>query len=363
MSGKGLLRADLAQGSMDAETADLLFGLGRAWAATHQVREALANLDCAFEYYAHAGDVERMVALAGHPYIGSLTQQMTQLRRRAVSLVPSDSPHAGRLSAVYGLSLGMVGDYEGANVAFSQALAIAQREGSADLQLLTRANMAHVDGFHLRWQESLENSLQAIKLAAQADDLPSRLYAHFWAGTSLLDFGRPEEAQQHADAMLALLEKLRDRVWLARAYLLAYRLSHLTGDFKAARNFSERLQVMDPGYSLFWLAEYRWNTKRAISTRAISTSKNFGFHALGPDQVSRERFSCYGDSYGAPYHRQHGPIRCCRKNGSGRPLLAFGYSRSLPRQRGWGWLCSRCNWVMLPRQRSSTPIFQRLEAE
>ena len=251
LSGKGLLRPDVAQAARDAETADLLFGLGRAWAATHQVKEALANLDCAFEYYAHAGDVERIVALAGHPYIGSLTQQMTQLRRRAVSLVPLDSPHAGRLSAVYGLSLGMAGDYEGASVAFSQALAIAQREGSADLQLLTRANMAHVDGFHLHWQESLENSLQAIKLAAQADDLPSRLYAHFWAGTSLLDFGRPEEAQQHADAMLALLEKLRDRVWLARSYLLAYRLSHLTGDFQAARNFSERLQVMDPGYSLF----------------------------------------------------------------------------------------------------------------
>ena len=251
LSGKDLSRADLAQGARDAETADLLFGLGRAWAATHQVGEALANLDSAFEYYARAGDVERMVALAGHPYIGSLTQQMTQLRRRAVSLVPPDSPHAGRLSAVYGLSLGMVGDYEGACVAFSQALAIAQRQGSAGLQLLTRANMAHVDGFHLRWQESLENSLQAIQLAAQANDLPSRLYAHFWAGTSLLDFGRPEDAQQHADAMLALLEKFRDRVWLARAYLLAYRLSHLTGDFQSARNFSERLQVMDPGYSLF----------------------------------------------------------------------------------------------------------------
>jgi predicted ATPase len=51
----------------DRETADLLFGLGRAQAATlqrHQIKDAVVNLRQAFDYYAAAGDVAHAVAVA-----------------------------------------------------------------------------------------------------------------------------------------------------------------------------------------------------------------------------------------------------------------------------------------------------------
>jgi len=55
---------------MDADSASLLFGLGRAQLATlgrSQIPEALGNLDRAFEYFTASGDVERAVAVAEHP--------------------------------------------------------------------------------------------------------------------------------------------------------------------------------------------------------------------------------------------------------------------------------------------------------
>jgi DNA-binding CsgD family transcriptional regulator len=248
LTGRGVLPGKHAptEGATDGETADLLVGLGRAHAATDQIEEALASLGRAFAYYAGAEDVERVVALASHPYRGSLTFLLTELRGQALKLLPSDSRDAGRLLAAYGLSLGTTGDYEVAKQAFSQALAIARRERNTTLAVRTLANAARVDGSHLRWQECLGNSLQAITLSGQVDALTSRLYAHGWAGNAFVQFGKPEEAQQHANAMLALAEQLRDRAWLTRAYILAHTLSHLTGDFHAARDFSDRALVTDP---------------------------------------------------------------------------------------------------------------------
>ena len=56
---------------MNAETAALLFGLGRAQAATltvYQLQEAGATLIRAFDYYAQAGDVAHAVAVAEYPH-------------------------------------------------------------------------------------------------------------------------------------------------------------------------------------------------------------------------------------------------------------------------------------------------------
>jgi DNA-binding NarL/FixJ family response regulator len=245
-TGNGVLQYDPVQGATDAETADLLFGLGRAQVATYQMPEALVSLGRAFEYYASAGDVEGVVALAYHPYPGSLTRLMTQIHRRALSLLPSESHNAGRLLAVYGLSLGAAGDYEGAKQALLQARAIARSERDTALELRTLANAAHVDASHLRWQDSLDNSLQAIRLSGYKDDLASMLRPHACAVNAFLQFGKPGEAQQHADAMLVIAEQLRDWIWLTRAYQLSHMLSHQVGDFQSARGFSDRALAMVP---------------------------------------------------------------------------------------------------------------------
>ncbi|HEU0020901.1 MAG TPA: AAA family ATPase, partial [Dehalococcoidia bacterium] len=56
--------------SEDAETAALLFGLGRAQLAVfprQRMPEAMANLSRAFDYYVKAGDIDRAVAVAESP--------------------------------------------------------------------------------------------------------------------------------------------------------------------------------------------------------------------------------------------------------------------------------------------------------
>jgi DNA-binding CsgD family transcriptional regulator len=108
-----------------------------------------------------------------------------------------------------------------------------------------------VEDFHLRWQECLEASLKAIDLSDKVDDPAPRLRAHYCAAEALLQFGRPQEAKIHSDAMLALAERLRNQLWLARALHLAHRVSHLMGDFPAARVFSDRAVVTDPSYVSF----------------------------------------------------------------------------------------------------------------
>ena len=114
LTGKGVLQDAATEGGSDAETADLLFGLGRAQAAIYQIEESLANLGRAFKYSASARDAERVMAIASHLYPGVLTRRMTDIHRRALSLVPSESHDAGRLLAVCGLSFGTTGDYDGA---------------------------------------------------------------------------------------------------------------------------------------------------------------------------------------------------------------------------------------------------------
>jgi DNA-binding CsgD family transcriptional regulator len=251
--GKSVLQQVRMEGVADAETADLLFGLGRAQAANYRIGEALASLSRTFDYYARARDEERVVAIAVNAHGGSLTPLMTDLRRRALSLVRSESHNAGRLLAAYGLSLGMTADYEGAKQAFSQAQTIARQERDTGLEVRMLANAAQVEGYHLCWQECLDNSLKAIQLSGQVDDLTSRLCAHFWAGNSLLQLGKPEEVEPHAENMLALAEKLRDRLWLARGCFLAAMLAQLRGDFPSARDFSDRASVLDPR-DVFYLA-------------------------------------------------------------------------------------------------------------
>ena len=116
---------------MDAETAELLYGLGRAQAATlprHELQEAYDSLTRAFDYYAAVGDLSRIVAIAESPS-PILSEQSTgvgHLTARALEVAPADSHEAGRLLSFYGNVQGMANsDYQGAQQSFDKALAIA----------------------------------------------------------------------------------------------------------------------------------------------------------------------------------------------------------------------------------------------
>ena len=153
---------------------------------------------------------------------------MAQLIAHALTLVPPDSYQAGRLLPRYGSVLALEeGEQQGAQEAFSRALAIAHQIQDDELELRTLAEAALVDRYQRRFQESLKKSLRAIELARGVDDLPSELTVRYEAALALEVLGDPEAARQHATEMLALAERLRDRSWVGAAL---YQLTSLSSD-------------------------------------------------------------------------------------------------------------------------------------
>ena len=124
---------------------------------------------------------------------------ITELLERALTLVPADSHEAGRLLSRYGGILGIAeGDYEGAQQALRRAIAIAKREGDVQLEVQTLAYTADVSGQHLLWQDSVDNGLRAIELAAGDETAFSEVLSRFWIAVSLLYMGGLNAALPHA---------------------------------------------------------------------------------------------------------------------------------------------------------------------
>ncbi|MFQ6028350.1 MAG: hypothetical protein ACE5Q6_12730, partial [Dehalococcoidia bacterium] len=237
---------------IDAETADLLFGLGRAQAATLdrlELAEALVTLRRAFEYYAEVGDLVHAVRVAEYPLPAAAghLKETTQLIARALALVPPDSREAGSLLSHHGRALVMTeGDYEGAQEAFGQAMAIAQREGDETLERRTLVFAAQAEHIHLHYQACVEMNLRAIEQARQADDPNTEVYARFFAAYILMALGDFEGARRHASAMLPVAERLHNRYWLAAALGINGSVSQREGDWQAARDFSDRGLEVSP---------------------------------------------------------------------------------------------------------------------
>ena len=258
----------------EEETAALLFGLGRAQAATgerHQLGDAVTAMRRAFDFYVEAALVEQAVGIAEYPMYplpGHGTGR-TQLLSRALELVPPDSHAEGRLLSRYGLELGRVeGDYEGAQGAFSRALLIAQREGDAILEARTVAYSANVDFYHLRYQECLSNSLQAIELGRLTDDLFTQVSGRLDAARASRALGELGVAKEHAVSSLTLAEKLGDRVLLDLALRINETVWRLEGAFQTARGFSDRGLAVSPRSATLYSREHYWSTRRATSLRA-----------------------------------------------------------------------------------------------
>jgi len=118
---------------IDLDTAALLFGLGRAQAATlqfHEFKEAMGNIRRAFDYYVAAGDVRRCVAITEDLPLAGLGQHIgaSGLIARALALVPTDSHEEGRLRSRYGMAVHREeANYDLAQEAFSRAVTIARQ--------------------------------------------------------------------------------------------------------------------------------------------------------------------------------------------------------------------------------------------
>jgi DNA-binding CsgD family transcriptional regulator len=237
---------------VDAETADLLFGLARAQAATlpwHQLYQAYISLNRAFDCYVELGAIPRALAVAQYtmhiaprkPHgIGGSTGT-THLVARALTLIPVESRQAGYLLACYGQALGVEeGDYARATEALERAVTIARYEKDLTLELSALNCGALVDLHHLHWSETLDKGLQAAQLARQIDEPLAEVWAHYWAAHTSHVLGDLTGAIQQATVGLAVAERLRDPNLLSSMLWTNEFVSELQGDWEAARHYSDR---------------------------------------------------------------------------------------------------------------------------
>ena len=248
--------ADREDQPVDAETAAIHFGLGRAQAATlepHLRWKALSSLVRAFDYYSQVGDVRRAVAAAEYPLTLAYGEPgVAQLAKRALALVPSDSLEAGRLQCRYGLALYVeTADYDAAQEALERALAIGRHENDKSLELRALVDSAHVDWDASQFQTCVDKNLQAIELARNLHDPAAEASAHAFAGIAMVHIGDIEASWPHTTAALAQFEKLRDRGMLATTLQMAQYASTLGGDWESAREFGDRGLGLEPSSSYF----------------------------------------------------------------------------------------------------------------
>ena len=245
------------QQAIDSETAALHFGLGRAQGATGQLREAWANLGRAFDYYMGSADIDKVVAVAEYPVLFTAgVTNATRFVERALTLVAPDSHEAGRLLSRYGLLRNLeTGDFEQSQELFSRALTIARREEDEVLEMRTLANSADAHWHQVRGQEVLENCQRVIELAQRANDPHTEMWPRFMAGHELIGRGEPARAKEHALAMLAQAERLRDTGYLSLACMVNEEVARHEGDWLSTREFNDRGLALNPRQP--WLLGYR----------------------------------------------------------------------------------------------------------
>ena len=269
------------EGPMDGDTADVLFGLGLAQAATierSQAQEARDLIERAFDYYVEVGDAIRAVAVAQQPVgITAWITGRAEVVSRALELVTPDSLDAARLLSQYGFSLGFeTGDHERVEEAFGRAISIAQREGETALEARTLAYSGFLGASLMDYEGSLERSLSAIELTRRSSDLQAEVRARMAAAASLIATGELDEARLHSTAFMEVAESLRDRLWLAHAAWVLGTLSRLEGDWQAAQGFFDRAITTLSDHHIAPRGK-RWRTTRwASSRRGPRTSTRSG---------------------------------------------------------------------------------------
>ena len=246
------------EGSMpapDDQSAALVFGLGRAEAATagnsvSKATEAIRNLKRAFDHYRQTGQPDRALEVAKYPVRtrSGFRIGMEDLLGPAVELAKPESPDAARLLSNYGRVLGLEqARYDEAQEAFNRALRIAEQSDDVSLEIGVLADAATVHFFHAHRPEALQASLRAIGLSAQADEPRAQLAARYIAVLTQVAMGDLQDASENASAMLPVAEKVRDHFWLDQAHWMGEKVSTMRGDWRAARSFNDAGLAISPG--------------------------------------------------------------------------------------------------------------------
>jgi DNA-binding SARP family transcriptional activator/tetratricopeptide (TPR) repeat protein len=229
---------------IDDEKAELLLALIRSEFLGRDpldLGQTLDRMQDVFEYYVEQREEELAVRLAAHPIPPVWGQTgVPALLARALALADPQSLEEGQILANIGRFAGTNdGDYARAVDAFERSLAIARKHSDEALERRVLALCARVDHWFLRWDDCTLRSQQALDLAVAAGDQQTELYARAWLGRDAAIRGDSHTAQAETAASLALAERLGERYWLATARLNRFWLAFLTGDWPAARRFSD----------------------------------------------------------------------------------------------------------------------------
>ena len=232
----------LGPAAADDRAAAAHFGLGQALLASgepHELDEAVASLQRAFDLRLGAGDAAGAIAVAIHPLPPNLMYEptgVTRLVSRALELAPPDSPEAARLLAVYGWFAGInQPDADAAQEAFDRAVAIARRIGAPALEVAALVNAQYVQMFHLRWDESAASGRRILELAAPLGDRRSEAAARGWLARALVRSGDLEGARREVLAAAPHAEALGERYWRATSGLHHAMVAAAAGDWARAR--------------------------------------------------------------------------------------------------------------------------------
>jgi DNA-binding SARP family transcriptional activator/tetratricopeptide (TPR) repeat protein len=233
----------------DERLAALHFGLARAELAARErydLDEALAHLRCAFDYYGSVGDTRRAIEVAAHPLPPIYAPaEATELIGRALEMVAPDSLEAGKLLTTLGWFHGLK-DHERAREEFGRAIRVARHHDDAALERRILVNDAHVDWWHLAWQDSLEKSNRAIDLARAGNDQRTEMVARSTALRLLAIRGELEAAEHNAEVAFEISERLRERYWLVTTRVHRMWLAVLAGDWQTARRLSDEALALQP---------------------------------------------------------------------------------------------------------------------
>ena len=231
------------EAAADDEVAELLFGRGRAQAATpgqNSEEDPVASFRRAFDHYEQVGNVPLAVEIAGYSLGVRAPAAMGELLKKALAMVPPTSHETGRLLSRYGVTLGrFTDDYDSCQEVLDRALVIARRENDESLEMRVLSDGAAMAYNHLREEECIKKSLAAIELAQRNNDPQAEITAHYYAAGGNYVLGNSQESERHAEAGLFLAEKLDDYGLITSALWRSSLVSHLHGDLAKAREFSD----------------------------------------------------------------------------------------------------------------------------
>jgi DNA-binding CsgD family transcriptional regulator/tetratricopeptide (TPR) repeat protein len=254
----------LPDSRFEGETAEILFGLGRARAALNQPEQAIEALSQAFGHFVNAGQVDRAIAAAEHPFLASFRRPGAALLcRRGLQLTPAESHSAGKLQCQLGLALAQEErNYADARLADAAALRLARRYGDKLLEAQALLLGAYIDREELLLPQSLSKCRRALSVSAKSADPLRTTVAHYLAQEALIGAGDFEEGRKHAALCLSAAELVRDRVWLGLAYASSQRCQLARGDWDAARRFNDLGLELDPSNPFLLAHRIRFEAER-----------------------------------------------------------------------------------------------------